>query len=167
MEQMETLVLGAGIAGLSCAAELHAQGQTVGVLEKARGVGGRCATRRVDGQPVDHGPAFLHGNDPSFLEALARIEGVSVLEGWPYRIEGPGRPCHPDAFRPGERRLACAEGLTAWPEALARDLDVRLGTRVIQVEPIDGGVRLHLDGGDEATASTVVLTAPVEQTASL
>jgi predicted NAD/FAD-dependent oxidoreductase len=165
--QLDTLVVGAGIAGLTCAVELQRQGQAVAVLERARGVGGRCATRRVAGQPVDHGPTFLHGKDPSFLEALTGIEGVSVLEGWPYRVEGPGRPCHPDAFRRGERRLACAEGLTAWPKAMARELDVRLRTRVIQVDPVDGGARLHLDGGKEVMASTVVLTAPLEQTAAL
>jgi predicted NAD/FAD-dependent oxidoreductase len=54
----EVLVIGAGLAGLSCACALREQSVDVRVLEKSRGVGGRCATRRIEGQPVDHGLAF-------------------------------------------------------------------------------------------------------------
>jgi phytoene dehydrogenase-like protein len=49
------VIVGAGIAGLACARELASCGREAVVLERSRGVGGRCATRRVNGQPVDHG----------------------------------------------------------------------------------------------------------------
>ncbi|UCF32712.1 MAG: NAD(P)-binding protein, partial [Phycisphaerales bacterium] len=65
----ETIVIGAGIAGLSCAQRLAQADVKSLVLDKGRGVGGRCATRRVEGQPVDHGVIFLHGSDPDFLAA--------------------------------------------------------------------------------------------------
>ena len=39
-------VIGAGIAGLSCATELQGAGVTVRIFEKSRGPGGRMSTRR-------------------------------------------------------------------------------------------------------------------------
>ena len=53
--EADVVVVGAGVAGLQCARRLRDAGLQVVVLDKARGVGGRVATRRVDGQPVDHG----------------------------------------------------------------------------------------------------------------
>src|SRR6266545_1716422 len=111
------VVIGAGVSGLACANALSASGKRVVVLERARGVGGRRATRRVEGQPVDFGVAFLHGRDPEFLAALEAVPS-SALPGWPRDIYGTGRPCQPEAFAPGERRLAFAEGATAFPKDL-------------------------------------------------
>src|SRR6266516_3159744 len=99
------VVVGAGVSGLACASALSASGKRVVVLERARGVGGRCATRRVEGQPVDFGVAFFHGRAPGFLAALEAVPS-SALPGWPRDIHGAGSPCQPEAFAPGERRLA-------------------------------------------------------------
>ena len=105
-------VVGAGVAGLSCARALADAGRPVTVLERARGVGGRCTTRRLEGVPLDMGAAFLHGRDAAFLAALESVP-ARRLEGWPAAVHGSGRPCQPEAFQPGERRLAYAEGVWA------------------------------------------------------
>ncbi len=86
-----TVVVGAGVAGLACAGALAAAGRAVVVLERARGVGGRCATRPLDGQPVDSGPAFLHGRDPGFLALLDAVPGAR-RPGWPAVLEGGCQP---------------------------------------------------------------------------
>lgn len=145
-------------------------GHDVLVIDKARGVGGRCATRRIEGQPIDHGLAFLHGRDPAFLAALDAVaaDGAgTALEGWPRAIEGTGNPCQPDAFTPGERRIAFAEGVSAFPKHLARDLRVRLQTRVTSLAL--GGTRLglELEEGGRLDAETVVLALPLEQARDL
>jgi renalase len=44
--------VGAGLAGLICAQKLQRAGYQVAVLEKSRGLGGRLATRRVDGVAI-------------------------------------------------------------------------------------------------------------------
>ena len=49
------IVVGAGIAGLVCAIELHRAGRSVMVLEAAADVGGRVRSSLVDGIVVDHG----------------------------------------------------------------------------------------------------------------
>jgi predicted NAD/FAD-dependent oxidoreductase len=157
--------VGAGVSGLACAAALAPARRRVAVLERARGVGGRCATRRLDGVPFDHGVAFLHGTDPAFLAALAAVPATR-LDGWPRRVEGTGRPCQPEAFRPGERRFAFVEGVSAFPKHLAAGLDVRLEVEVRGLAAAEGGVRLGVaDGAVEAPV--VVLALAAEQSLGL
>ncbi len=48
-------MVGAGLAGLTCARVLHAAGHQVAVLERADGVGGRVRTDTVDGFRLDRG----------------------------------------------------------------------------------------------------------------
>jgi len=155
-----TAVIGAGLAGLACARTLRTAGRSPVVYERSRGVGGRCATRRVQGQPVDHGAAFLHGTNETFLAEVGGLPGVTVLAGWPRTIEGEGAPCSPKAFLAQERRLAYADGLTAFPKHLARGLDVRLRSPVESLAPARGGVTLRFDGGASVFAASVVLAVP-------
>jgi len=157
----EELVVGAGVSGLACAQALARAGRRVAVLDRSRGVGGRCATRRLEGLPFDHGVGFLHGSDPAFLAALDAVP-ANRLEGWPRRVEGTGRPCQPEAFRPGERRVAFADGVSAFPRHLAAGLDVRLEAEVQGLEIAAGGVRLGLHSG-ALEAPAVVLALAAEQ----
>ncbi|MFD0068152.1 NAD(P)/FAD-dependent oxidoreductase [Streptomyces sp. NPDC056690] len=53
--QNDVVVVGAGIAGLACAADLQAAGLRVQVLEASDGVGGRMRSDRVDGFVIDRG----------------------------------------------------------------------------------------------------------------
>ena len=162
----DVVVVGAGVCGLACAQALSAAGLEPLVLERGRGVGGRCATRRIAGQPLDFGVAFLHGRDPDFLAALRAVP-ATVLEGWPSEIHGTGRPCQPDAFAPGERRLAYAEGVSVFPKHMARGLAVRLGARVVRLEATDGAIALCLEDGGRVEASKTVLALAPEQALEL
>lgn len=135
----DALILGAGGAGLCCAQVAAAAGKKVRVLERSRGVGGRCATRRIDGQPVDHGLVFLHGQSPDFLAALRAVPGP-WREGWPTVIHGSGTPCQPAAFTPGAYRLAHAHGIGAVAKHWASGLDVALETRVVGLELREEGI---------------------------
>ncbi|MFM8721078.1 MAG: FAD-dependent oxidoreductase, partial [Chthoniobacterales bacterium] len=68
----DTIVIGAGLAGLAAAGRLRKAGQDVLVLEKSRGLGGRAATRRWDGLPVDHGAQFFTARSEDFRDQVAR-----------------------------------------------------------------------------------------------
>jgi NADPH-dependent 2,4-dienoyl-CoA reductase/sulfur reductase-like enzyme len=53
--QPKVVVIGAGMAGLAAASELHLLGCKVIVLEARARIGGRCWTDNIDGRVVDLG----------------------------------------------------------------------------------------------------------------
>ncbi|MFB0506469.1 MAG: NAD(P)/FAD-dependent oxidoreductase [Thermodesulfobacteriota bacterium] len=55
MSRSDVVVIGAGLAGLSCALRLHQAGFSVLVLEASDGVGGRVRTDELDGFLLDRG----------------------------------------------------------------------------------------------------------------
>lgn len=80
-------VVGAGLAGLSCATELARKGVTARVFEAAGHVGGRCATLRgfFPGQVAERGGEFI-GTSHHAMIGYARalnlpLEDVSMLPG--------------------------------------------------------------------------------------
>lgn len=160
--EVDVLVVGAGVAGLSCARVLAAAGRSVRVVDRARGVGGRCATRRLEGMAFDLGPSFLHGRRPDFVAALREVPGRRI-DGWPRSVQGAGRPCQPEAFVPGEERLVHAEGVNAFPRHLARGLDVRLEAPVERIALDGGRPRGLLAGGEAIGAEALVLALAPEQ----
>lgn len=149
----DVLVIGAGVSGLVCAKVIASAGKRVRVLERSRGVGGRCATRRVDGQPVDHGQVFLHGDSADFLAALRETPGV-WREGWPLVVKGSGTPCQPVAFAPGSQRVAHVQGQSAFAKHLAAGLDVALETVATGFELGDEGIRVLARQRDADVAFT-------------
>lgn len=163
---LDAVIVGAGVAGLSCARDLIAGGWKVLVVEKSRGVGGRCATRRMNGQPVDIGLSYYHADDEDLLAELAAVP-ATPLPGWPHEVAGPGAPCHPAAFRPGQRRLAFAEGVNVFAKHLARDVPLRLGVRVAGIHPHSGGVELSFEDEAPLRARNVVLAVPPHQAQAL
>lgn len=70
-KEAEVVIVGAGLAGLSCAVNLHKAGVTPLVLEASDGVGGRVRTDVVDGFLLDRGfQIFL----TSYPEAQACLD---------------------------------------------------------------------------------------------
>lgn len=156
------LIVGAGVSGLACAKALAGSRGPLQVLERARGIGGRCTTRRLEGQPMDLGPVFLHGRSAAFRQALEAVP-AQPLPGWPEQVRGSGRPCQPEAFTPGEHRIAFAEGLSAFPKWLGAGLDIQTGAEVAAMEVIGPRFRLRVKDGPPREAGTVVLALAPEQ----
>jgi oxygen-dependent protoporphyrinogen oxidase len=75
-------VIGAGIAGLSCAWELRRAGVEVWVFEREDHVGGRMSTRSRDGLAFDMGANFLIHAYPA-VTALAQEMGVELRRSTP------------------------------------------------------------------------------------
>lgn len=157
-EAPEVLVIGAGIAGLTCARELTRRQIPTVVLERARGVGGRCATRRIlDDQPVDHGAPFLHGMTATFFAALDAMEPAGRIESWPTHVRGSRLACQPDAFRQGRFRVAHEAGVNVFPKLLARGLDVRRGHEVERIAEEGDHLRVFVKTGEALHAPVVVV----------
>ena len=154
-EHTEILIIGGGMAGLSCAAALAGAGRTVIVLDKGRGPGGRMAARRVeiDGANVsfDHGAQYFTARDPAFREAVAAWEAAGVAARWP--------AAGPEAW-------VGTPGMNAPIRAMAEGLDVRWGVRAETLERNDSGWRVAA-GEQTFTATTVLIAVPAEQAAVL
>jgi predicted NAD/FAD-dependent oxidoreductase len=130
MDETEVLIVGAGVAGLSCARTLMAGGLSVKVVDRSRAVGGRCALKAPGARVMaDLGPVFVHGDDPEFL-AWVETFGDDLIPGWPRVVEGTGAPCQPAAFEPGQRRFGLKSGLRTLADDLARGVDLVLGAEV-------------------------------------
>jgi protoporphyrinogen/coproporphyrinogen III oxidase len=71
----ETIVIGAGISGLTAAHRLAKDGRDVLLLEASGRVGGAIATERVDGFVVERGPNTVRMTDE--IEALATDLGIA------------------------------------------------------------------------------------------
>ncbi|MGW6918657.1 NAD(P)/FAD-dependent oxidoreductase [Kitasatospora sp. NPDC054939] len=97
----DVVVVGAGLAGLTAARELTGHGLTVQVLEATDRIGGRTATRELDGFRLDHGihllntayPELRHRLDLDRLELRPLAPGVLVHSaGRRYRAGDPHLP---------------------------------------------------------------------------
>ncbi|MFS0852036.1 flavin monoamine oxidase family protein [Microbacterium sp. 179-I 3D4 NHS] len=80
MEEQDTIVIGAGIAGLVAARLLAAEGRRVTVLEARDRIGGRVCTERRNGRITDLGASWIHGVTDSPVAAAAQAFGLRTLE---------------------------------------------------------------------------------------
>ncbi len=76
MDQADTIIIGAGAAGLITALKLAKAGQKVIVLEARDRIGGRCFTFSGDNftVPVELGAEFIHGELPLTLKLLKEAQ---------------------------------------------------------------------------------------------
>lgn len=79
--QDEVLIVGAGVAGLAAAAELHEAGIGVRLLEARDRTGGRVWSIPVEGQKsaVELGAEFIHGRPPEIFSIAAQA-GLDPIE---------------------------------------------------------------------------------------
>ena len=152
-DSAQTLIIGAGMAGLACARALAGAGHPARVLDKGRGIGGRVATRRVarDGGELrfDHGAQYITARDPGFA---ALLDGTAAVARWD---DGGAHPPH-----------VGQPGMTALPRALAAGLDVTQGAEAVAIHRAGAGWRVATADGDIA-ADRVVVTVPAPQVAGL
>ena len=80
---VDIAIIGAGIAGLSCARALGAAGHTVTLFDKGRGPGGRMSTRRTGGLCFDHGAQFFTARGADFRRQVAQWQALGVVAPWP------------------------------------------------------------------------------------
>ncbi len=158
------VIVGGGMAGLSCAAALAAAGKAVRVFDKGRGPGGRMAARRaqIAGEMVsfDHGAQYFTARDPAFCETVKAWRQSGVVARWSGADSSKG-----DAAWVG------LPGMNGPIRAMADSLrqsggEILWGQRVEQITR-DGGVwQIATDAGT-CTADMVLVAVPAEQASDL
>ncbi|MEX1043462.1 MAG: FAD-dependent oxidoreductase, partial [Acidimicrobiia bacterium] len=81
---MRVVVVGAGVAGLTCAATLQRAGVDVTVVEARDRIGGRVWTGEVAGARIDLGGAWIHGPIDNPLATYCREVGLDWVSDGPW-----------------------------------------------------------------------------------
>lgn len=162
---VDVCIIGAGLSGLSAGRTLTGTGCRVVLLDKSRGLGGRAATRRIDGIPVDHGAQFFTARSGAFQKQTEDWLQAGVCFEWSrgFHQAANGRIQPPDSAD-AHPRFACADGMTALAKSLGQGLDVRLEHRVIRVVSEGDKFAVECEGGAVFHAATVLSSAPMPQT---
>lgn len=155
-----TAVIGAGMAGLTCATALRAAGHGVLVLDKSRGPGGRMSTRRLGlGQALGEGEAAFDHGAPAFTALGADFQ--AQVEAW--SLQGLAAPW--PAAGPGQ--FVGLPAMNAPLKAMAADLDTRWSQTISGLSHDASGWRLAGTTDDEGLFDHLVLAIPAEQAAVL
>ncbi|WP_249998143.1 NAD(P)/FAD-dependent oxidoreductase [Actinoplanes sp. M2I2] len=139
---MDVVVVGAGIAGLSCARALTDGGARVRVVERGRVAGGRLASKRYDGRYADIGAAYFVADDPDFAALATSWQSRGLARPWTDTLRVfPG-----DEPTTGPVRWAAPGGLRSLAVDLAEGLDVHLSTPLDAVPDDADAVVLAMPG---------------------
>ncbi|MFT4623307.1 MAG: photolyase PhrII [Myxococcota bacterium] len=160
-----TLVIGAGISGAACARALTEHGYPVVVVDKARGPGGRMATRRSESGPFDHGAQYVTARDPAFHHRMEAWAAQGVVAPWPARfVTVDGGEVVPNA--PDTPRWVGTPSMSAVVKHLLTEVDVRTGVRVAQLWH-DAGWHVRAEAAELGPFDAVVVSVPAPQAVAL
>lgn len=159
------LILGAGISGLVLGSLLLERGDSIQLLEKSRGIGGRLATRRVplpdDSSRIaqfDHGLPVVELNQPEAVRILEKLLGESTLNSWSW----------PQALTWGSSALRVLQplpGMNALAKAFPASSQVHRNQKVtrVQYDPHTQLWKATTQEQVEFSARRLVSTLPIPQ----
>jgi renalase len=160
----DVIVIGAGMAGLTCAQQLKQAGLDVTIVEKSAGVGGRMATRRLQGTWVDHGAQLLSVKSDSFGRFVRKLQDKGLVQEWTrnvYQLSASGlRPPIADERHP---RYCCPMGMTSIAKYLANEIPIINNARIVDVSHNDIKWQLVTDRQEVLETSVIVSTIPAPQ----
>jgi renalase len=151
-------VIGAGMAGLSCAKHLGEHSFHTTIFEKGRGLGGRLATRRADdGIAFDHGAQFIVARSPLFGKVIKEAIRNGSADYW--------RPVNLNegSFGSGDW-IVGVPAMNALVKPFARGVDIRLQNEVVTIRQYDGKYYIRTQNNEaEECFDIVICTIPAPQ----
>lgn len=147
-------VIGAGLAGLSCARVLRQAGCFVDIFERDRIIGGRVATARVGLVSFDHGAQYLTARTTSFRDYMSELEGLGYVARWaPRTSNGHGGQLSP--------WYVGTPGMSMIVRPLAESVRIHTNRAAHTLETVDKGVRIWFDDQTtEGPYSAVAVAVP-------
>ncbi len=129
MIKQHIAVIGAGIAGLSCATALQNAGYSVDLFDKGRGIGGRLSTRRNDLWQCDHGAQYFTARHPDFIVQVEQWLETGVISAWEpsLQVYQDGTWSSPQGSL---KRYVGIPGMSAPARAMAQALAVQTSTTI-------------------------------------
>lgn len=148
------IVVGAGIAGLTAAQTLTEKGHQVLVIDKGRGLGGRMSSKSIAEARFDYGAQYFSAKTPDFQQFVQENINSGIIKSW--ELDWLKYP-----------RYIGASGMSAIPKNSAKNLDLKMGEKVISIQNNSGIAYVSTDLGHVYEADAVVLTSPVPQSLEL
>jgi predicted NAD/FAD-dependent oxidoreductase len=152
------IVVGGGIAGISCARELAEAGLPVRVLDRAGQAGGRMASEQHAGRPVDTGASYFTVSDDRFGLLVQAWQRRGLARPWTdtFQVHEHGAAARASA---GPLRWAAGAGLRGLVQDLADTAGLSVERAAVElVSAGASGLRV-----DSRPASAVVLAMPDPQ----
>lgn len=148
-------VIGGGMAGVTAARRLVMAGADVTVFEKSRGLGGRLATRRMDGgYSADHGAQFLAAESPAFRAFLEQAVDAGSIATW-------------NVSSGTDKWYVGTPAMNSFLKTEPPGFDLRVSSHVAAVSADAREVELTLLDGNTETFDQVIITAPAPQAAAM
>ena len=153
-----TLIIGAGMAGLTAARNLVNRGWIVTLIDKGWNPGGRMATRRMnDANPpakADHGIPYAQPETPEFRQFLDQLVDEGAMKIW---------------TQPEEDTVCYVgtDGMNAVAKHLARGLTIHTGEQVVRVGTHQSRWQAETKLGNLYRADTLLITVPASQALAL
>jgi monoamine oxidase len=171
-EEIETLIVGAGLSGIYAAHLLHQRKKSFAVLEARSRIGGRILCPEYEGFFADLGPSWYW---PSIHPRMADLIQSLELHGYRQYEEGMGcyqlssgsvRTTHGYVMQPLSWRLS--GGMAALIRKLCAGIPesaIRLNHPVCHIEKTAAGVRVHVgelerEPWAQFTAESLILAIP-------
>jgi predicted NAD/FAD-dependent oxidoreductase len=156
-ETKSCVIIGAGIAALMAANVLKANGLNTVVLDKGRGVGGRIATRRIEGSVFDHGAQYFTAKDKTFLSYVDKWLEKGIIRTWDYKSDEKNK----------RTKYIGKNGMTALPKYLAQNLIVKLDRQVVEINFSQNMWQTKTFNDEIFSADAMIITAPLPQSIAL
>jgi renalase len=145
LKEVSTLIIGAGLAGLSLGRSLRSadHDHEVLILEKSPGLGGRIATRRIEDLGFDHGALKLNYLTSTVFSGL----NLELIQN--------------------QENLWVKGGMNQLPKAMAKGLEIIRRCRATKCYPEKNRWLIETDTDEIYSSERVVLTAPLPQALEL
>jgi renalase len=149
---MKVAIVGAGISGLACAAQLKRNGMDAVLFDKGKRPGGRLSTLQLGEMAWDFGCQYVMPGGPDFAQQIQAWSEAGLLVRWP---EGP------------EGALIGVPGMSVLVAAQCEAHDVRFNALVQGMERDGHNWFVSGAGFRDGAYTAVVIATPAEQAASL
>ena len=152
-------VIGAGVAGLSCARTLRRAGCYVDIFEQDRIIGGRMATTRMGLTAFDHGPQYVTARAPAFQRYIDELVAAGYAARWlPKGANGESGSGQMSPWFVG------TPGMSSLVRPLAESVRLNMGRKVHTLDRTEKGWYLWFE--DESSVGpfhAVAVTAPAKE----
>jgi len=162
---VHTIIVGAGLSGVTATRELQSQGLSYVLIEKAPVVGGRLSTVNLANGVADDGAQFFSARDDAFIEQVQtwQSDGLIFEMGTEWS-DGSIKKTVPNA----ELRYAFHGGMVNMAQTIASDLRaVETGLAVQSIRFVNNIWYVTAANDRVFKGENLILTAPVPQSLAL